>query len=93
MTEFETQQVAERRPLEDFERIERFQALQSGQYWRALEDIQDKGITSDMVLLLQSIKWVEGRLTLSFCARTPLSTGPVSRFRSLSLMVLAGPST
>jgi hypothetical protein len=41
------------------ERIERFQALQAGQYWRAKEQIGYQGIDKDEVLLLESIKWVD----------------------------------
>lgn len=41
------------------ERIERFQSLQSGQYWRAKEQIGHEGIDKDEVLLLESIKWVD----------------------------------
>ncbi|MCZ7860911.1 hypothetical protein O9X98_05795 [Agrobacterium salinitolerans] len=43
----------------DVERIERFQSLQSGQYWRAKEQIGHEGIDKDEVLLLESIKWVD----------------------------------
>lgn len=43
----------------DVERIERFQSLQSGQYWRANEQIGHEGIDKDEVLLLESIKWVD----------------------------------
>jgi hypothetical protein len=41
------------------ERIERFQSLQPGQYWRAKEQIGHEGIDKDEVLLLESIKWVD----------------------------------
>lgn len=41
------------------ETISRFQSLQAGQYWRALEEIPEEGIDKGMVLLLQSIRWVE----------------------------------
>lgn len=39
--------------------IERFQSLQPGQYWRATHDIRREAITKGMVLLIQSIRWVE----------------------------------
>lgn len=43
------------------ERIERFQALQSGQYWRALKKIPQQGIQKDEVLLIQSIRVVDDK--------------------------------
>ena len=52
-------QLTNRRPLEDFERVEKFQSLQAGQYWRAIAAIPQKAIALDSVLLLQSIKWVD----------------------------------
>lgn len=42
-----------------FERIEKFQSLSAGQYWRALEDVPKYAIKKDMVLLIQSIAWVD----------------------------------
>lgn len=45
---------------EDFaERVSRFQSLQSGQYWRAKQQIPNEGIDKDTVLLIQSIRWVD----------------------------------
>ena len=44
---------------EPIDRIERFQSLQAGQYWRATDAIAEEGITAGMVLLLQSIRWVD----------------------------------
>lgn len=41
------------------EKIDRFQALQAGQYWRALKDIVAEGIDEGTVLLIQSIRWAE----------------------------------
>lgn len=41
------------------ERIERFQSLQAGQYWRARVDLPDDEIPAGMVLLIQSIRWVD----------------------------------
>lgn len=46
---------------EPIDRIERFQSLQAGQYWRALDAIAEEGITAGMVLLLQSIRWVDDK--------------------------------
>jgi len=43
----------------DTERIDRFQALQAGQFWRALQSIPDEGIDEGTVLLIQSIRWVD----------------------------------
>lgn len=40
-------------------RVERFHTLQSGQYWRALENIDIECIKKDEVLLIQSIRWVD----------------------------------
>jgi hypothetical protein len=59
MSETQNTQVTTRRPLEDFERVEKFQSLQAGQYWRATSAVPQKGISLDSVLLLQSIKWVD----------------------------------
>lgn len=42
-----------------YERIERFQALSAGQYWRAREAIPEEGIEAGTVLLLQSIRLVD----------------------------------
>lgn len=41
------------------ERISRFQSLQAGQYWRALRSVVEQGIAEGMVLLIQSIRWVD----------------------------------
>lgn len=41
------------------ERISRFQSLQTGQYWRALQPIPGEGIDEGTVLLIQSIRWVD----------------------------------
>jgi hypothetical protein len=41
------------------ERIDRFQSLQSGQYWRALEAIPAECISENEVLLIQSIRYVD----------------------------------
>lgn len=43
------------------ERIERYQALSPGQYWRASREIAEQGIASGLVLLLQSIRWVDDK--------------------------------
>lgn len=40
------------------ETIARFQSLMAGQYWRAQEAIVEQGIDKDMVLLIESIRWV-----------------------------------
>lgn len=42
-----------------YERIQRFQTLQAGQYWRALRTIVEEGIDDGTVLLIQSIRWVD----------------------------------
>ncbi|WP_454865431.1 hypothetical protein [Pseudomonas hormoni] len=41
------------------ERIERFQSLQAGQFWRAKEAIHEMAIEERDVHLLQSIRWVD----------------------------------
>lgn len=41
------------------ERLERFQTLQAGQYWRARERVPSEGIDAGEVLLLESIRWVD----------------------------------
>ncbi|WP_199031317.1 hypothetical protein [Ralstonia sp. ASV6] len=41
------------------DKIERFQTLQSGQYWRAMQTIHEEGIEVGTVLLIQSIRWVD----------------------------------
>lgn len=37
----------------------RFQALQAGQYWRALDAIAEEGIDAGTVLLIESLRWVD----------------------------------
>lgn len=41
------------------EKIERFQALQAGHYWRAITNIPEHAIEQDETLLLVSLKWVD----------------------------------
>ena len=41
------------------DRMSRFQALQAGQYWRAVNPIAEQGIDAGTVLLIQSIRWVD----------------------------------
>lgn len=41
------------------DRLERFQSLQAGQYWRARLPVQHEGIDVGVVLLIESIKWVD----------------------------------
>lgn len=43
------------------ERIERFQSLGAGQYWRAKSSIASQGIDADEVLLISSIRWVDDK--------------------------------
>jgi len=43
------------------ERLARFQSLQAGQYWRALEGIAHEGIETGTVLLIQSIRCVDDK--------------------------------
>jgi hypothetical protein len=44
------------------QRVERFQSLLAGQYWRALRHLADEGIGEGEVLLIQSIRYVEERM-------------------------------
>lgn len=41
------------------QRMERFQSLQAGAYWRAKEDFPQHGIAKDEVLLLESIRYAD----------------------------------
>ncbi|MDW9481278.1 hypothetical protein GOB57_21775 [Sinorhizobium meliloti] len=59
----------------DIERIERFQSLQAGQYWRAKEQIGHEGIDKDEVLLLESIKWVDDAAHTIVLRAHPLKYG------------------
>ena len=43
----------------NIDQIARFQSLQTGQYWRSLQDIAKQGIDAGEVLLIQSIRWVD----------------------------------
>ncbi|ALN21780.1 hypothetical protein [Ectopseudomonas mendocina] len=45
---------------DEFERIERFQSLQSGEYCTAREDIPEEDIPAGETLLILSIDWVDG---------------------------------
>jgi hypothetical protein len=40
-------------------RIERFQSLQAGHYWEALQDIPSENIKKGDVLLIESLRWVD----------------------------------
>ncbi|EQD52699.1 hypothetical protein B2A_06442, partial [mine drainage metagenome] len=42
-------------------RIERFQSLQPGRYWRAKHAITEEGIEAGEVLLLQSLRFADDR--------------------------------
>ncbi|MBY3158387.1 hypothetical protein HFO56_39500 [Rhizobium laguerreae] len=59
----------------DVQRIERFQSLQAGQYWRAKEQIGLQGIDKDEVLLLESIKWVDDTAHTIVLRAHPLKYG------------------
>ena len=48
-------------PAADPTRIERFQSLQPGRYWRARRGIPEEGIEANEVLLLQSLRFAEDR--------------------------------
>ncbi len=46
---------------EKVERLERFQSLKAGAYWKATEDIAEEAINAGDTLLLVSIRWVENQ--------------------------------
>ena len=48
-------------PAADPTRIERFQSLQPGRYWRARRAIPEEGIDAGEVLLLQSLRFADDR--------------------------------
>lgn len=56
-------------------RIGRFQALQAGQYWRAIEAIPEEGIDCGMVLLLQSLRLVDDQPHTVVLRPHPLKIG------------------
>lgn len=47
------------KPEQKFERVERFQALQAGHFWRCTSSVKTEGIPVGMVLLIQSVRWVD----------------------------------
>lgn len=47
------------RKEDSVERIARFQSLQSGEFWKSKQDIDEEAIRAGDVLLLMSIRWVE----------------------------------
>lgn len=49
------------KPVHHVQSVARFQSLQVGQYWRATRAILEHGIDDAMVLLIQSIRWVDER--------------------------------
>ncbi len=44
---------------QNIDRIDRFQSLQAGQYWRARQAIKESAIEEGVVLLIESIRWVD----------------------------------
>ena len=48
-------------PSAEVSRIERFQALLPGRYWRSLKDFKNEHITKGSVLLLQSLRYVDDK--------------------------------
>lgn len=57
------------------ERLERFQSLQAGQYWRAKEAVPEQGVEAGEALLLQSIKWVDDAAHTIVLRAHPLKFG------------------
>ncbi|RJX82284.1 hypothetical protein [Pseudomonas sp. LS-2] len=74
--------VALRQP--SIERVERFQALQAGQYWKAKNQIPSKAINADEVLLLQSIRWVDNSPHTIIVRAHPSKFGSSVRFESVN---------
>lgn len=58
-----------------FEKIERFQALSAGMYWRALDKVDRFAIPEGCVLLLKSIRWVDGKAHTMVLEPHPLKVG------------------
>ncbi|MDT0135725.1 MULTISPECIES: hypothetical protein [Providencia] len=46
---------------EKIERLQRFQSLKAGAYWKATEDITEEAINAGDTLLLMSIRWVDNQ--------------------------------
>ncbi|APC19474.1 hypothetical protein BLL42_27455 (plasmid) [Pseudomonas frederiksbergensis] len=53
--------IKPQQPKDAFERLEKFQSLSAGQFWRALMGIPKYAIQQDMVLLIESIAWVDNQ--------------------------------
>lgn len=53
----------------------RFQTLQAGQYWRALDTVPEEGIDAGMVLLIQSIRLVDDKPHTVVLRPHPLKLG------------------
>jgi hypothetical protein len=49
-------------PFNGTERIERFDSLQSGQYWSAIADIPHELISAGDILLIESIRWADEKM-------------------------------
>lgn len=58
-----------------YERIERFQALAPGKYWRTVAAIPSKAIAKGDVLLLKSIRWVDNQAHTLIIEPHPLKLG------------------
>ena len=57
------------------QRIARFQSISAGYYWRALHDIPEHAITKDMVLLIESIRYVDDAPHTIIVRAHPLNYG------------------
>lgn len=62
-------------PRNLFEKIERFQSMSAGMYWRALVPIDRYAIPADCVLLLKSIRWVDDKPHTLILEPHPLKVG------------------
>jgi len=60
--------------------IERFETLEAGRYWRAVNPAEDSDIPADQVLLLESIRWVDND-PHTIIVRSHPASGRTTRYR------------
>lgn len=68
-------------PEPNVDSLTRFQSLEAGQYWRALQEIVEEGIDAGTVLLIQSIRWVENAAHTIILRPHPLKIGKTCYLR------------
>lgn len=66
-----------------FEKIERFQSMSAGMYWRARVPVDRYAIPADCVLLLKSIRWVDDKVHTLILEPHPLKVGKSENHRYL----------